>query len=640
LPAAELPTEWKNVQTLPLPRAGLIKLSVPLETLSAARPGLEDVRLYDSEGIEVPCLLEQTAPIQPAVRAAQQFKVAVTADATVATLETGFAEPIASITLQTPANNFFKAVRVEGSQNGNDWALLAQGQPVFRQPGGAGELEVTIPPGRWAFLRLTLDDRRASPIPLLGTLLHAEAGARAPEEPLGVTLLRRSEEPGLTRLALRFEGANITLAGLSVETPDPLFTRAVALAQSQWIEDEVREAVFHRDSIFRVALAERPPAARLRFASGVPLHEREISLLITNDDNPPLQIEALRAWRRPVHLTFNAPAAGVFRLLSGNATCAAPRYELAALRANLQGVSLVPVSPGMLALNPRHRPSDPLADIQAAGSPLDVEKWACRRPLPIERDGVQRVELDLEVLARSAPGLRDLRVVREGRQLPFVLEYPPVQRSFSPPLTRADDPKQPGMSRWQITLPLPGAPISKLTFTTPASYFKREARLIETRRDERGSSHRVILGSAVWMRASGEQPRPLTLALSSVPESDTLHLEIDNGDNPALDLQAAQAWHPLARLIFKSTSAPGTWLYYGNPEARRPQYDLELVVRRLLAADQNEVKPGAEEILKPGARRRAGTPGGWIFWGALALVVVGLLVILTRLLPKSSPTPA
>jgi hypothetical protein len=38
------------------------------------------------------------------------------------------------VTLETPAMDFIKAVRVEGSMDNQNWQRLAQGQPIFRQP--------------------------------------------------------------------------------------------------------------------------------------------------------------------------------------------------------------------------------------------------------------------------------------------------------------------------------------------------------------------------------------------------------------------------------------------------------------------------------------------------------------------------
>ena len=88
-------------------------------------------------------------------------------------------------------------------------------------------------------------------------------------------------------------------------------------------------------------------------------------------------------------------------------------------------------------------------------------------------------------------------------------------------------------------------------------------------------------------------------------------------------------------IIARITAADPLFLYYGNPGGAAPKYDLRLVRNELLAADQQRARLGAEEILRPDAREQgamgAGSP--WL-WLALGAVVVVLLVIVAKLLPR------
>jgi hypothetical protein len=61
----------------------------------------------------------------------------------------------------------------------------------------------------------------------------------------------------------------------------------------------------------------------------------------------------------------------------------------------------------------------------------------------------------------------------------------------------------------------------------------------------------------------------------------------------------------------------------------------------LLAADKATASLGAEERLNKVTWRvtNASGKGGVLFWGILALVVVALLVVIARLLPKSDSQP-
>ena len=72
-----------------------------------------------------------------------------------------------------------------------------------------------------------------------------------------------------------------------------------------------------------------------------------------------------------------------------------------------------------------------------------------------------------------------------------------------------------------------------------------------------------------------------------------------------------------------------------------PRYDLALVAGRILAAEKSVAALGPEESARTGGwsdRALAGSRAGVLFWGALILVVVALLVVVAQLLPKP-PAP-
>jgi len=46
---------------------------LPVETLDAARPALEDLRLYDDAGNEVPYLIERPVPVTKIVQNVKSF---------------------------------------------------------------------------------------------------------------------------------------------------------------------------------------------------------------------------------------------------------------------------------------------------------------------------------------------------------------------------------------------------------------------------------------------------------------------------------------------------------------------------------------------------------------------------------------
>ena len=638
--AANLPSDWQRVQSFEVSTAGLVKISVPVETLDAARPALEDLRLYDEAGNEVPYLIERFAQVAKAAQAVKAFQVSLSASTTVITIETGLAQPLDGVTLESPAKDFIKAVQVESSEDGDHWQPLAKGQPIFRQPDGASHLQIPLPPTSSKWLRLTVDDGRSPPVPFTGALVHPAMGEPAPGELISATITERDESPGETRLELSLGAANLSVASIQLETTEPLFVRQVSVAFPEVLEDSIREETIGHGTVYRVAVEGQPPSENLSVPLDSLVSLRELFLLIKNGNSPPLPISAVRVERRPVYLAFLARQPGTYHLLTGNAHCDAPRYDLAPLGMNLKDVAVSPVKISPPSDNPDFRAADVLPGLEVTGAALDVSEWKFRKPMKISKaGGAQQIEPDLEVLAHARPDFEDLRVLDGGNQVPYIIQRTSISRALTPSVTSTKDAKDPTLSRWIIKLPQTGLPIARLTCVSRTPLFERSLSLYEELTDERGDKYRHVLGGATWTQTPERQSKEFTLTLDGPLQSDTLFLETDNGDNPPIELEKFTAFYPVTRILFKAKPDDQLFLYYGNPRVSSPSYDLSLVAGQLLAAEKNVASLFAEEQLRNSSwygDQMAGQ-GGVLFWGILALVVVVLLFMISRLLPKSQP---
>jgi hypothetical protein len=640
--AAGLPSDWQHEQPFNVPASGLVKLSLPVETLDAARPALEDLRLCDDAGNEVPYLIEHPVPVVKVVQNVKSFHVSLTSSNTAIVLETGLTQPLDDVTLETPALSFLKPVRIEGSTDLKRWQPLEQGQPIFRQPDGVNRLHVSFPAGSWPWLRLTVDDQRTPPIPFTGAHIRVAVTEPAPTGWLPVTIAERDENPGETRLALNLGAANLSLTAVQIETAEPLFTRHVTFAVPQVSEDTIHEQTIGQGVVYRVAVGGQPVAESLLAPLESQVRSRELLLFIHNQDSPPLPITAVRVERRPVYLVFLARQAGTYHLLTGNGQCAAPRYDLAALDMNLKSMAVAPIQLPPPANNPDYRPPEVLPGIEATGAALDVTAWKFRQPVRLARAGAQQLELEPDVLAHTQPGFQDLRLLHGSNQVPYILEHTSISRSLAPAVTATNDAKDTKLSRWIIRLPQSRLPVIRLGCATETPLFQREMTLYEELADERGEKYRHPLGGTSWVQKPDRKSWEFFLTLDSPPQSDTLFLETHNGDNPPITLEKFQFFYPATRILFKAGSDDELFLYYGNPRADTPRYDLSLVAGQLLSADKALASPGTEQQLLKSSWREHEIPGqgGVVFWGILALVIVVLLIVISRLLPKSPPPPA
>ena len=636
--AANLPAGWLHEQSFAVTNAGLVKIRLPVATLEAARPAQEDLRIYDDAGNDVPYVINHPLPVAQTTLAAKSFEASLTAATTVITLGTGLDRPVDGVTLETPALSFIKAVRVEGSTDGHAWGLLAQGQPIFRQLYGASHLTIALPPGLVAWLRITVDDQRSPPIPITGAELHATRGEPAPLEWLPVAISERDENPGETRLALSLGAANLDIAAVQWQTAQPLFMRQVALAIPHHNGESVTEQTIAEGAVYRVAVGGQAAAEKL----AVPLEQvvptRELYVFITNGDSPPLTVSSVKIARRPVYLIFLAAQPGTFQVLTGNAECAAPRYDLAALNLDVKSVAVTPVTLTPPAENPAYRAPEVLPGLAVTGAALDSKNWSFRKPVKAGRGGALQIELDPAVLAHARGDLADLRLGQGRNQVPYIIQRTSIHRSLALAVTAVPDAKNPRWSRWTLQLPEANLPVTRLTGVVRTPLFERTFSLYENLADERGGSYRQELGGGTWRQTPDQPGSGFSLGLNGRAESGTLWLETDNGDNPPIDLAGVTAFYPVTRLLCQVPAEAGLYLYYGNARADLPSYDLSLVADELLAAEKQNATLGAEERLKPVAWAANPTPGkgGVGFWGVLAVVIAGLLAIISRLLPKAA----
>lgn len=636
--------EWRHRQTLEVSSEGLNRLELPPETLDAARSNLEDLRLLDPSGAEVPFLIERPAPRPGSTLAPKEFHYSASPEnqTTTIEIETGVSDPITGISLETPARNFLKPIRVEGSVDGTLWQPIASGQLIFRQSGGADNQRVNFEKAAWKFIRVTVDDHRSEPVPFTGARLQTP-GTDAPVKTWDVSIKSRDENPKVSRLSVDLGSANLPIASLKIETPEALFTRTVSFAIPEVADGSIRERALGQGVIYRIGI-EGKNEAHLQIPLEQKVPSRELILFVHNEDSPPLAITSVSVETRLTRLVFFAQAPGQYLLLTGNSRCPAPRYDLASLAPQLEKAEGANPQPRLvlsrLAGNPDFKEPDSLAGLALTGAPLEVAEWKYRKPVQISGGGVHQLELDLDALAHSSVGGEDLRLVSEGKQIPFLIEHPSILRGLSVPTTVVVVPKNPGMSRWSIKLPQAGMPITRLTCSSPASLFERDLRLWEEITTNQGEKYQRELGIAKWRQTPGAPLRELALDLTNPPRTDTLFLETSNGDNAAIELRDFRCFHPVTRLIFKTASSQQPiWLYYGNPNAHFPHYDLSLVAAQELRVERLPASAGPQELAKPGEKgeEKNGEPAGILFWGALAVVVAALLVVVARLLPKIEP---
>lgn len=647
--AAIVPTEWPQRQALTIAAPGLVKITLPAATFDGAQPDLADLRIIDAAGGEVPYLLDNNLPgraLEPSrAGAPQSFQATTKGDTTQLLCATGTKALLESIELETSVPFFLKAALVEISADGTEWQSLGAAVPVFRQF-GAEQLRLALNRRSAAFVRVTLDDYRSRQVDFTGIKLRPAPASAAPPAlaPLGARLTRRDEFAGETVLTVTLDGRHVRLASLLLPANDPLFMRRVTVTIREMQGDVPDERPIGSGTIYRVALEGAPVRTQLEVPLDFTPLTRELLVHIHNGDSPPLSIAGVQASQHPINLLFNATTPGPYFLLAGNLQATAPRYDLAAFAGEMLRAAARSVIPGEREAMPQYQPraslaTPPMPDVPLTGAPLDLKSWLYRRTLRVEAAGVQELELDPEALARARADFADLRLWLNGNQIPYLREQPKLTRSLTLMPVAAPDSKRPSVSIWQVRLPQAGLPFRRLVLTSATTLFQREFRISEKSTGTDGRAEVRMLATGAWSRTPEPGvPETKAFELGDRFRSDTVWIETDNGDNPPLALGAVQVIYPVVRLIFKVAATDGLALAYGNKSANAPRYDLGLVAGKLLTSSRlvarfaDSGQAAVPEEFFTGPRLR------YIFWGALALVVVVLLTVVAKLLPKPPAT--
>ncbi len=647
---------WSHSRDVQLPpqRSSFVALALPPELLARCRADLADLRLVSGDGQEHPHLIarDRSREVQTRWSGTLVDSRREGKRSSSWTVDLGAARTFDTLLLTIPEQDFAKALRVEASADGAAWRELLSEAGVFDRRWTTRLHHTRIDlrePATARYLRLTADDQRSRPVSVTGL----EAMSVRP-----LAGFSWSREPRLTALAADRGRSRYTLAGieglpfetLTLSADDPAFSRRVRLLESAMRNGRHEETVLGEAELYRVRVEEASLAVEATSLGVRPPGAGELVLEVRDDDSPPLRRPRVTVSAAATRLIFPWTDA-LLRLYYGNSLTRPPRYDLESQATRIAAAGPFPAAQlGKERGNQRFRTPPPLGFTPARGAALEARRWFRERALLVSgREDLYTLALQAPDLAALRPDLADLRVVDESdSQVPFLVE---TAVATAQPLRRIEASSAAAasagrgrISRYRLTTPeldgeMASLPLSALELDVREGFFSRPARLLDPEREGR-RGRRVIAATTLARSGRDEGPRaPLLVALDGRLATE-LVLEIDEGDDAPLTLEAARGVVRVPRVVFKA--APGRYrLLLGNPEAAPARYDIVSLRREFLAYSAVPIEAGPL-ARNAGHRRRAsdylkGTPPTLLLWGTLALAVVALLALTARILRQPAP---
>jgi Protein of unknown function (DUF3999) len=607
--------------------------------VAVATGGAGDLRLFDVAGREVPYLLV-TPRVEAQWRAARLLPVAPAKFASGFEADLESALPIDRVRIQGLPAPFLKRVRIEGSGDRAHWTLLVPDATLFDLPNEGLELTgLDFAAGSYRYLRVTWDDRASARMPLPRRVEARVASATRGPAPLrtAVAVERRPSEPGKSRFRIRLPGAHLPVVAIELNVAGGNVLRSARITEgrldgSTVVPTELGTATLRRS--IRDGLA----AAELRVPISPPA-ESELELAVDDGNNPPLDVTGATAVFATLPFVFFESAGDTLIARYGNERLTAPNYDLEAERNRIPSLTLATAHWGPSREPTATATADSAAQLPTAGATIDRQSFRYQRSIPLGTAGLTTLPLDAATLAHGS--LNDVRIATaDGHQVPFLVERLDEPLAVTLPtlarLTAGRDATT--RSRYRVTLPYAGLPSSRLVLHTDARVFDREVTLEmvpSAEDDARARAGPVTLARIQWRHADPELSAP-ALAMELPPlRVRELSLIIDEGDNAPLPLRDATLLLPSYRLRFFRDGRTPLTLLYGRSDLGAPRYDLALLAPRLLGAPARDAVAGPEKE----TTNVTGVTPTVVFWCALALAVLALLVLIARLLRPTSGAP-
>jgi hypothetical protein len=635
------------------------RLALDAAVLAGARPvryggdaaedppigGLEDLRLFDADGHELPYLLMLPDSARQRTVRGTLLPLPATKGASGFELDLGRIENVDRLALSGLPSPLLKRYRLECSGDRERWVRLVDEGTLFDLPAeGLSLLTADFPAGPFRYLRWTWNDATSGRVRLPEIVEARLLGRSEPPPATSVQLdvERRASEPRVSRFHLRLPGRGLPVAAIQLAVAPGDLLRRCRVSEPRLVASGIEPVVLGeamlRQSSFAggVAAALTVPIARPQ--------EAGLDLTVEDGDNGALELRDAVARLRPLPwIYFDSPDGRPIVACYGRRSATAPRYDLEASRRAAASAPAASATWGAARVAAGAAPADAGLAAPPLGAALAADAFRYERALETTAAGLHQLPLDAAVLAHSHD-LADLRIVTpEGRQVPYLLErrdepleLPLVIAGAAPedgplPMTGA----RPTVSRYAIALPYSGLPAGRLAIATSSRLFDRRIALRRSVRDEGTGAERWLpVANLDWRHADPESAAPeLALDLPALATARLL-LEVEEGDNSPLPLTGARLLLPSWRLRFFGTGG-GLRLLYGDANLAPPRYDLALLAARLVGVEGIDLAL-ADERQRGVASQ--GTNGGRWFWLGLLGAIAVLLGLLARLLRSPSPS--
>ncbi|MBL7886014.1 MAG: hypothetical protein JNJ52_04650 [Flavobacterium sp.] len=307
------------------------RIRVLPEIRSASKINLGDLRIFDSQKNEVPYLIETQLP-KTETNQFEPFSILSKSSIAKKTSTIIVENPkpkISELTLLIANSDANKKLSISGSNDQKQWFGIANSIELFdmNNPNSTQVTQtISFPMCSYKFLKIDFDDSKTLPVNVLqigSTNSSFQMNEWEEIQPKNRFITQLPKQKKTLHHVVLNQSQNIEKLAIKVKEPT-LFNRAVSVYTLE--TKKINNATTTNQEIITEFTLSSKGSNEFAIVSG---KINECYIEISNEDNPPLNIESIQLFQRPLFLIAELDPKEDYTVVTGDDKLFAPSYDLA-----------------------------------------------------------------------------------------------------------------------------------------------------------------------------------------------------------------------------------------------------------------------------------------------------------------------
>ncbi|HEY4147526.1 MAG TPA: hypothetical protein VGM41_01290 [Chitinophagaceae bacterium] len=326
-----------------IPQPGFYTISLGPSLTARLQPGLQDIRIVDMEGRQVPYIIKNEVPVSTTIDLDKLRIVSNKKEAdglTHVVIENTTTHALNQLLLVIKNTEAHRTVTLSGSDNDSNWYVIKENIPLnaaFTEEGDKYTLSLDFPESRYRYFKVSINGKDLLPVNIVaaGTYEQSNTSGKYMRLP-APQLLDKEGKDKCSYVFLRF-GDDYFIDRLVLQVTGPKFYKRKMIIDTGSIgsAQQVGEYILQSDTPVVIE-----PGVKTN----------HLLLKIQNEDNPPLQVVAANAYQLNKYLYTYLDKGKQYSLVFGDSAATAPVYDLQYFKDSI-GNALLPLAYGKIVLN-------------------------------------------------------------------------------------------------------------------------------------------------------------------------------------------------------------------------------------------------------------------------------------------------